>query len=68
MGDYIPDYNDLYAMHEAKQERALRKYPKCCSCKERITDDQLYAVGGKLYHEKCFNDEHLQNIEDYLED
>ena len=62
------DYNELYAMHEAKQERALRKYPKCCSCKERITDDQLYDIGGKLYHEECFNDEYLQNTDDYLED
>lgn len=66
--EYIPDYTDLHAEYEREQERALRKFPKCCSCKEKITDDKLYDIGGKLYHEDCFNDEHLQDIEDYMED
>ena len=64
----MPDYNDLFERYEAEMERRLRKYPKCCSCKDPITNDKLYDIGGKLYHEDCFNNEHLKDIEDYMED
>ena len=49
MPDYIPDYNDLYAAHERRQERALRKYPICACCDERITDDYLFDFDGVFY-------------------
>lgn len=65
--EYIPDYNDLYAMHEARQERELRKYPKCAECGERITDEYLFDIEGVLYHEKCANDNFRKDVEDYVE-
>lgn len=68
MGDYIPDYNDLYAMHERRQERALRKYPICDSCDERITDDYLYRINGVCICETCLKEDYRRKTEDYMED
>ena len=64
----MPDYNDLYAMHEAEQERRLAMYPVCDCCKEHITDDTYYEIDGKIYCEDCLNDEFGRSTEDYLED
>lgn len=67
MGDYIPDYNDLYAAHERRQERALRKYPKCCYCEEPIQDEECFAICGKLICPGCLNDNYRKRTEDYVE-
>ena len=64
---YIPDYNDLYAMHEARQERELRKYPKCSDCREHITDDYLFDIEGVLYCKTCLNNNFRMDTEDYIE-
>lgn len=64
--EYIPDYNDLYAMHEARQERALRKYPKCADCEEHITDDYLFNINGVFYCEECAEDNFRRSTDDYI--
>ena len=63
---YIPDYNDLHREHEARQERELRKYPKCGYCKERITGDYLFNINGVLYCEECVKDRFRQRTDDYI--
>ena len=63
----IPDYNDLYAMHEARQERELRKYPKCAYCGERITDDECYEINDELICTDCLRDNFLKRTDDYVE-
>lgn len=68
MPDYIPDYNDLYAAHERRRERALRKYPKCCYCEERILDYFMFEINGEYYHEKCLQDGYRRKTEDYMEE
>lgn len=62
----IPDYNDLHALHEAEQERQLRRYPKCSHCKEPITDDFLFNINGDLFCEKCAHDNFRKHTEDYI--
>lgn len=66
--DNIPDYNDLYAMHEAEQERRLKKYPKCDCCGEHITDDYFYNIDSTYFCEECLKDEYRKKTEDYMED
>jgi hypothetical protein len=66
--DYIPDYAEQYDAHEARQERLLKKYPKCCHCRERITDDEFYNIKGDYYHTECCDSEFLVSTEDYMED
>ena len=56
MGDYIPDYNDLYDAYEAKQERLIDRLPKCAWCGEPIMDDYLYDFDGDTVCEACVND------------
>ena len=68
MPDYIPDYNDLYAAHERRQERALRKYPICDCCDEHITDDYLFDIDGVFYCKTCLNSNFRKDIEDYMEE
>ena len=68
MGDYIPDYNDLYAAHERRLERGLRKYPICDCCDERITEEYLYKICGVLVCEECLKEEYRKKTEDYMED
>ena len=64
--DYIPDYNDLYAQHEAEQERKLAKLPKCAFCDEPITDDQFYNIDGTYICKECLKNEYLVNTDDYI--
>lgn len=68
MGDYIPDYTELHAMHEAKLEEKIRKYPKCDLCGQYITDDQFYDIDGNYFHKECLDIEYLKDTDDYMED
>ena len=63
----IPDYAELYAMHEARQERELKKYPKCACCEEHITDDECYEINDELYCTDCVRDNFLKRTDDYVE-
>lgn len=40
------DNYDLYRMHEARQEKWLRKRPICPRCKEHIQDEYGYNIDG----------------------
>lgn len=64
--DYIPDYNELHRQHEARQERELRRYPKCADCGERITGEYLFEIDGKLFCEDCADANFKRSTEDYI--
>ena len=65
--DYIPDYNDLYARHEAEQEKMADKLPRCKYCGEPITDDYLYDLDGTLCCEDCLEDLFRKPTDNYID-
>ena len=67
MSDYIPDYSDLFNQHDAEQERALRKHPKCDCCGNRIVDDKFYNIEGTYICMVCIED-YKVDTEDYMEE
>lgn len=67
MYEYIPDYTELHAIHEAWEERMLRKVPKCDICGERILGDFFFNIEGVYYCEDCIND-YKVDTDDYTED
>ena len=64
---YIPDNYDLWAAHDAKQERLLDKLPKCSNCGEHIQDDYCYQIDGGLICEHCLNAYYRADVEDFME-
>ena len=65
--DYMPDYTELHAMHEALLEKRIEKYPKCDCCGERILDDEFFNIEGTYICENCIDDFKV-NTDDYVED
>ena len=63
----IPDNYDAFCCHEASQEAALKKLPKCCECGEPIQTDELYEVNDELVCPQCMEDNHRKWTEDYYE-
>lgn len=62
------DNYDLFAKHDAEQERQLRKLPVCSCCKEHIQQDKAVRHNGKWFCENC-EDEAWELIrKEYLED
>lgn len=53
---YVPDDYDRFAMHDAEQERELKRYPICEYCEEHITDDKAYCIEDVWYHKQCFKE------------
>ena len=55
------------ARHEAEQERARAKLPRCCECGEHITDDECYDFDGDLICPNCLKENHRIFTEDLVE-
>lgn len=62
---HIPDNYDAYLQHEAGQERQLARMPVCCSCGEKITDEECYEIGGELFCLNCI-EENKVRTENYI--
>ena len=67
-----PDNYDAFAMHDAEQERELRKLPVCCCCKEHIQQEKAVCIEGDWYCEdddcevaawKRIRKEYLEDVE-----
>ena len=41
--------------HCEEQERELQRYPKCCKCGERLTEDYIYCIEDEYYCDRCLN-------------
>ena len=63
---YLPDNYDLFAQHDAEQERWLEQRPICSCCGEHIQDDRLYDINGELYCCECTEEEFSKSTDDYM--
>lgn len=61
----IPDYNDLFARHDAEQARYEARFPHCDYCGEAI-HDKYYEIDGKVICADCLEDLYAHEVE--LED
>lgn len=61
--DPIADFH----RHDAEQQEALEKCPKCSMCDEYIQDDYLYEINDEVVCEECLKDNFRKNVEDYIE-
>lgn len=52
--------------HDAEQQAALEKCPKCSMCDEYIQDDYLYEINDEVICEECLNDNFRKPVEDYV--
>lgn len=53
MPEYIPDYSEQHAEHEAREERRIRKHPKCTCCGEPITTETFHNIHGMFICKEC---------------
>lgn len=52
----LPDNADLFARHDAEQERALKRLPVCCVCKDHIQQEKAVRINGDWYCDVCLED------------
>lgn len=60
------DNYDLFLRHEAEQEEALKRFPKCAECNHPIQDERCYRFGEVFICEQCMDDNHKVKTEDYI--
>ena len=63
----IPDYNDLWAAHDAEQQRQLEKLPKCCECGNPIQDENCFVINDKPMCEECLYSNYRKAVEDLID-
>lgn len=54
-----------FSRHDAEQQRALDRLPKCCHCKEPIQDEHCCELDGEIFHCECFVERHTKLTENY---
>lgn len=64
----MKDNYDLWCEHDAEQEEAREKLPKCSECGEEITDEYLYDIDGELYCDKCMKALFKKPVENYIKE
>lgn len=64
---YLPDYNDLFAEHDAKQAQALAKLQVCAYCGEPIQDDFYYEINDEPICEECLKAHYRKSTDDFIE-
>ena len=47
------DNYDIWAMHDAEQEKALMRLPVCCKCDEHIQQEDAVRIDGNWYCDEC---------------
>lgn len=62
-GDPLRDFD----IHEARQEAALNKRPRCAYCDEPIQDEHCYVINDEPVCEECLN-EHYRYLTEELVD
>ena len=63
----IPDNYDMWAAHDAEQERELAKLPVCYECGEPIQTEECYEINDELICPQCMEDNHKKWTENYCE-
>ena len=64
---YIQDNYDLWAAHDAEQERKLNSLPTCSICEEPIQDDYCYVIDDEIFCAHCLNEYFRTDVEDLME-
>lgn len=52
---YLPDSYDVWAYHNAQQEKALSERPVCADCDQHIQDEEAYYINGEYICESCMD-------------
>jgi formylmethanofuran dehydrogenase subunit E len=60
----IPDNYDMWAEHDAEQERELAKLPVCYECGEPIQAEECYEINDELICPECLDRNHKKYTED----
>lgn len=58
----IADFN----RHSARQERRLKRFPKCGYCTQRIQDGYFYEINDGFVCEDCLNEHFRRDTDDYI--
>ena len=61
--DPIADFN----RHSARQERQLRRFPRCGYCRDYIQDGYFYEINDVCVCWDCLNENHRKSVDDYIE-
>ena len=62
----LADNYELWTQHDAEQERDLEKLPECSYCGAKIQDEFMYCINDEFICEKCLNENHRKNTEDFM--
>ena len=60
---YSDDPVSDFERHDAEQERARRKLPVCCECKDHIQQETAVRINGNWYCDGC-----LENMREEIEE
>lgn len=55
---YVPDNYDMWAKHDAEQEAALQRLPKCSECEHPIQEETCFEVNGEYICNRCIVSNH----------
>ena len=61
----MEDNYDRWRKHDAEQEEALAKLPKCGCCQEYIQDEYFYLINDENICVHCMNEYYRKDTEDY---
>ena len=56
------------ARRDEAETEWLRTLPKCCSCGEPITGDELYDIAGDLFCQDCLDREFKKYTDQYIKE
>ena len=64
---YITDNPILdFARHDAEQQSALNRLPKCADCGEPITDEHFYLINDEFICQSCLDENYKKCVDDYI--
>jgi formylmethanofuran dehydrogenase subunit E len=52
--------------HDARQQKELDAFPKCCECEERIVDIMCFEYNGNPICDDCMKTYHRCSIEEFM--
>lgn len=61
----MPDNYDLWERHDAEQQKALERLPKCSDCGEPIQSEDYFEFDCYFYCEDCVSN-HRKSTEDFI--
>lgn len=56
------------AREESRLKAIEDSYPKCCVCKDTISDEHYYKIDRYIYCQDCMESEFMKKTDEYEED